>query len=304
MCALRRMRAAAPGRSGRTSSPPSSGRYFATSDPAAVGLSAELSPARRAGDSSPAAPARRRGAVARHGRRPYAGRSVGANRRMRRRWRSTPSSRHLFETKPIVSSRPMMLFEEAASWLGRAGREVPARTRRARGSCPSAPAPRRASRRSATLTIQDLLRHTSGLTYENTAADRGRRLYVEARTNRRDQTSAELVTRLGGLPLQHHPGTVWEYSRSTDVLGRLVEVISGQTLRRLPRRAASWRRSAWPIPAFTCRERAAPPRRRLCGRSRRRAPVNYLDVRRKAGPRIGRRRPRLDDRRLCPLSSS
>jgi CubicO group peptidase (beta-lactamase class C family) len=80
------------------------------------------------------------------------------------------------------------------------------------------------------MTIQDLLRHTSGLTYEGTGATAVERLYIEARTNRRDQTSAELITRLAALPLQHQPGTVWEYGRSTDVLGRLVEIVSGQPL--------------------------------------------------------------------------
>ncbi len=44
------------------------------------------------------------------------------------------------------------------------------------------------------------------------------------------QTNADQVEALGKLPLLHQPGTKWEYSRSTDVLGRLVEVISGQTL--------------------------------------------------------------------------
>jgi CubicO group peptidase (beta-lactamase class C family) len=44
------------------------------------------------------------------------------------------------------------------------------------------------------------------------------------------QTNAEQVATLARLPLLHQPGTCWEYSRSTDVLGRLVEVLSGQTL--------------------------------------------------------------------------
>ena len=43
----------------------------------------------------------------------------------------------------------------------------------------------------------------------------------------RDQTNAELITKLSKLPLQHHPGTTWDYSMSTDVLARIVEVVSG-----------------------------------------------------------------------------
>jgi len=101
-------------------------------------------------------------------------------------------------------------------------------------------------------------------------------------TNRRDQTSAELVTRLGGLPLQHHPGTVWEYSRSTDVLGRLVEVISGQTLGAFLAERILAPLGMADTGFQRARERAAPPRRRLCGRFPTAAqPVNYLDVRRK-----------------------
>ncbi len=54
--------------------------------------------------------------------------------------------------------------------------------------------------------------------------------YAEARIARLKQTNADQAEALAALPLLHQPGTAWEYSRSTDVLGRLVEVISGQTL--------------------------------------------------------------------------
>jgi CubicO group peptidase (beta-lactamase class C family) len=80
------------------------------------------------------------------------------------------------------------------------------------------------------ITVQDLLRHTSGLTYEFRGETPVHKAYAEARIARLKQTNADQVDELGGLPLLHQPGTKWEYSRSTDVLGRLVEVISGQTL--------------------------------------------------------------------------
>jgi len=76
------------------------------------------------------------------------------------------------------------------------------------------------------MTIQDLLRHTSGLTYGGKLKD----LYDKAGITSEDYTNAELVERLGKLPLAYQPGTSWEYSRATDVLGRLVEVVSGTTL--------------------------------------------------------------------------
>jgi CubicO group peptidase (beta-lactamase class C family) len=80
------------------------------------------------------------------------------------------------------------------------------------------------------VTIQDLLRHTSGLTYEFRGSGPVHRMYRSAKVDRRAQNNAEQVATLGRLPLLHQPGTRWEYGRSTDVIGRLVEVLSGQTL--------------------------------------------------------------------------
>ncbi len=79
-------------------------------------------------------------------------------------------------------------------------------------------------------TVQDLMRHTSGLTYEFIATGPLQKLYVDAKVFQRDADNAELAARLGRLPLAYHPGTRWEYSRATDVLGRVVEVVSGQAL--------------------------------------------------------------------------
>ena len=81
------------------------------------------------------------------------------------------------------------------------------------------------------MTIQDLLRHTSGLTYgSRTTNATVKDAYREHLVDARDLTNAELIDRLAKVPLAHHPGTHWEYSRSTDVLGRVVEVIAGTTL--------------------------------------------------------------------------
>ena len=80
------------------------------------------------------------------------------------------------------------------------------------------------------MTIQDLLRHTSGLTYGVFGAGAVKKLYGEHGVDSWDLTNAELIDRLARVPLRHQPGTAWEYSRSTDVLGRLVEVISGRPL--------------------------------------------------------------------------
>ena len=84
------------------------------------------------------------------------------------------------------------------------------------------------------ITIHDLLTHTSGLTYGFLAGDRLGPLYKQAKISDglapTDATLEENVRRLAGLPLKHQPGSAWEYSLSADVLGRLVEVISGKSL--------------------------------------------------------------------------
>jgi len=79
-------------------------------------------------------------------------------------------------------------------------------------------------------TVQDLLRHTAGLTYEFLGASPVQRQYGAVKIASRERTNAEFSQVLAGVPLQFQPGTVWAYSRATDVLGRLVEVVSGQSL--------------------------------------------------------------------------
>ncbi len=79
-------------------------------------------------------------------------------------------------------------------------------------------------------TVQDLLRHTAGLTYEFLGDAPVQRLYAQAQMGARTRSNAEFSQTLAALPLHHPPGTQWAYSRATDVLGRLVEVVSGQPL--------------------------------------------------------------------------
>src|SRR5262249_28240725 len=81
------------------------------------------------------------------------------------------------------------------------------------------------------MTVRDLMRHTSGLTYgqPGTPVDE---LYRKNRIGGPDDTRAEMVRKLGKLPLLYQPGTRFHYSVSTDVLGRVVEVASGQPLDR------------------------------------------------------------------------
>src|SRR5262249_46568663 len=80
------------------------------------------------------------------------------------------------------------------------------------------------------MTIRDLMRHTSGLTYgmpNGTAVDK---MYIAKGIDGPDLSLAEMVAALGRLPLQDQPGTRFNYSISTDVLARLVEVLSGKPI--------------------------------------------------------------------------
>jgi CubicO group peptidase (beta-lactamase class C family) len=132
-------------------------------------------------------------------------------------------------TKAIVSVAAMMLFEEGRLLLSDPiSKFLPAFANTQVGVVSADSYTLTAAH--TPITIQDLLRHTSGLTYEFRGTGPIHRAYGEARIARLKQTNADQVDELAGLPLLHQPGTVWEYSRSTDVLGRLIEVISGQTL--------------------------------------------------------------------------
>jgi CubicO group peptidase (beta-lactamase class C family) len=82
------------------------------------------------------------------------------------------------------------------------------------------------------MTVQDLLRHTSGLVYGAFGNTLVHQAYNQANLFDAHQTLAEFVTKVSKLPLAHQPGSVWEYSMSTDVLGRIVEVVSGMAFDR------------------------------------------------------------------------
>jgi CubicO group peptidase (beta-lactamase class C family) len=83
------------------------------------------------------------------------------------------------------------------------------------------------------MTIQDLLRHTSGLVYGGFTSHAGvKQLYAKEGVDWNNVTPAEQIDRLAKVPLAHQPGSAWEYSLSTDVLGRVIEAVTGATLGR------------------------------------------------------------------------
>jgi CubicO group peptidase (beta-lactamase class C family) len=126
-------------------------------------------------------------------------------------------------TKPIVSVAAMMLSEEGGLDIGApvadyipAFKELTVGVERAKAK--------------RTMTVQDLLRHTSGLTYAGFGDSPVQMIWRDADLMNENQTNEELVGKLATVPLMFEPGTTWEYSMSTDVLGRVVEVVSGKGL--------------------------------------------------------------------------
>jgi CubicO group peptidase (beta-lactamase class C family) len=135
-------------------------------------------------------------------------------------------------TKPVTSVAVMMLYEEGKFQLNDpVGKYLPEFAKMqvaidekdpqtGKPTLKTAPAKR-------PVTVRDLLRHTAGLTYgffSDTLVDQE---YRKARVLS-DLNLAEFVTNLSKIPLLHEPGTRWHYSVSVDVLGRLVEVLSGK----------------------------------------------------------------------------
>jgi CubicO group peptidase (beta-lactamase class C family) len=132
-------------------------------------------------------------------------------------------------TKPIVSVAAMMLVEEGRlSVIDPVSDYIPAFAD-AQVGVPSGntlalqPLAR-------PITVQDLLRHTSGLTYGFTGVSPVQKLTKAANVLDPKRTTAENVEAMAALPLMHQPGTAWEYGVSTDVLGRIVEVVEGARL--------------------------------------------------------------------------
>ena len=132
-------------------------------------------------------------------------------------------------TKPIVSVGIMMLLEEGRFILNDpvakfipefANQKVGVETN---GQLELVPIQR-------AMTIQDLLRHTSGITYDHTGNGLVQQLYQQSRLRSRKITNAEHAAMVASLPLMSQPGAQWNYSRSTDILGRIIEIVSGKTL--------------------------------------------------------------------------
>lgn len=132
-------------------------------------------------------------------------------------------------TKPLVSVAVMQLMEQGRLLLSDpVGQHLPEFANVMVADDPNDVASQRPPRSQPT--VQDLLRHTSGLTYEILGNDPIQTQYAKARFGSRHQSNAEFSLALAQIPYRFEPGTVWEYSRATDLLGALIEKVTGQTL--------------------------------------------------------------------------
>jgi CubicO group peptidase (beta-lactamase class C family) len=84
-------------------------------------------------------------------------------------------------------------------------------------------------------TILDLMRQTSGITYGFYGDSLVRKAYAKADIYAGDFDNAEFAERIARLPLHDQPGTLWQYGHSTDVLGRIMELVSGKSLLEIER---------------------------------------------------------------------
>ena len=110
-------------------------------------------------------------------------------------------------TKPIVSVAAMTFVEEGRLFL-------------------SDPVSKFIPAFASSMTVQDLMRHTSGLCYGFTGTSPVQLEVHAAKLVDSTRDPAEVMARLAALPLMHPPGTMWEYGFSTDVLGRIVELVA------------------------------------------------------------------------------
>ena len=134
-------------------------------------------------------------------------------------------------SKPITSVAAMILVEQGKLLLADpvqkyipAFKEMKVAVQKPDGQVELVPAAR-------PITVQDLMRHTSGLTYGFMGVTPVAKMYTEANlASSDDGTNASFADAIAKMPLAVQPGSSWNYSHSTDVLGRVVEVASGKPL--------------------------------------------------------------------------
>jgi CubicO group peptidase (beta-lactamase class C family) len=135
-------------------------------------------------------------------------------------------------TKPMVTVGALQLYEQGrlliddpvSMYLPQFAKMQVARMDPAGSIIDTVPAARQ-------ITIQDIMRHTSGIIYGGRGSSAVHKLYpLSSSAAAESMTSVEFLDKLGSLPLMYQPGTVWDYGFSIDVLGLVVESISNEKL--------------------------------------------------------------------------
>ena len=139
-------------------------------------------------------------------------------------------------TKPITGVAALMLLEEGHLTLSDpvekflpqlANRRVAVMT----GSAGTDDAPIQTVPAARSISVLDLMRHTSGLTYGGRGTTAVHALYpASSNAAGASLTTREVLAQIAAAPLLHQPGTVWEYGLSIDVIGLIVEAITGENL--------------------------------------------------------------------------
>jgi CubicO group peptidase (beta-lactamase class C family) len=140
---------------------------------------------------------------------------------------------HIFRvfsnTKLITSCAAMLLFEDGRFQLDDPIEQYIPQLANRRVLRPDATGLDDTEPARSLITIRHLMTHSSGLSYG--LLDPGTliyKAYTERKMNDPGLSLADMVEALAGLPLVFHPGTSWEYSVATDVMARLIEILSGQ----------------------------------------------------------------------------
>jgi CubicO group peptidase (beta-lactamase class C family) len=135
-------------------------------------------------------------------------------------------------TKPMAAVGTLMLYEQgrllmddplANTFKGFADMRVAARDANGEPTAETVPAQRK-------VTIQDLLRHTSGIIYGGRGNTLVHKMYPGGSADASKMTAQEFIDKLAPLPLLHQPGTVWDYGFGLDLAGLVVEDITKQRL--------------------------------------------------------------------------
>ena len=137
-------------------------------------------------------------------------------------------------TKPITNLAAMMLIEEGKLALtDPVSRYIPSFAKVQVGvdtKTENGPDVLKLEPPNRPVNIEDLLRHTSGITYDYIGGDLIKKAYTDADIFQGHFDNEQFAERIARLPLSRQPGTLWRYGHSTDVLGRIIEIVSGKSL--------------------------------------------------------------------------